>query len=393
MGGLVQEPQGSVDLISLLDETSFAAHDTPSFWRVLEQEHGSSVYSEILHHLTRLDFPPAEAKAHWLSILELRRDMARVLGRDVGLRTALCDYFLNRCPQLHHPVFIESQHLVKSERNALIDELTGLKNRRFFNQELEREAERSRRNGDCFSLLMADVDHFKNYNDLYGHLAGDKALATVAGILNATARQVDHVVRFGGEEFAVLLPGADRDQAVAAAERLREAIQGHLFHAPAGNPAHLTISIGAATFPLDADNEADLLSRADHALYRAKRMGRNRTCTRARDMREHVRYPLSMPAKCSFPHNGNATLTGRTLNISLSGMLLACSESVEVGKRVFAEIANPGNGRELPLSATTVRVTEAPRGDNLFYIALAFTPPPQEQDLITFIAPKTPQLH
>lgn len=384
----------SVDLVSLLDESGFAEHSLPAFWRALEKDQGPRLYTDILFHLTRMEFHPGEAKVHWENILEHRESLSRILAREMGLRTAVCDYFLSLRPMFDNPVVVESLLLVRSERFALMDELTGLHNRRFFNRELTKEMERSRRSGEPFSLLMLDVDHFKAFNDRHGHQAGDKALSAIADILRTTARQVDHVARYGGEEFAVILPQASRSEALTTAERHRAAVERNIFLTPDNTPLRLTVSIGAATYPPDADNEADLISKADHALYRAKRLGRNRVCAETRDMREYARYPLSIPARCILPGNGSpAVFKGRTLNISLSGMLVECERPLAVGEKIRAELANPKNGNELPLDATAVRSSVDLDRENLYYVALAFTPRPDEKSLISFISRHSPSLH
>jgi diguanylate cyclase (GGDEF)-like protein len=169
-------------------------------------------------------------------------------------------------------VAIESV-LLQSAVRALTftDELTGLHNRRFFEQELKREVERTRRFGRSLALVVVDVDHFKAYNDTFGHRAGDEALRRVAGHLaDAVPRRLDAVARYGGEEFVVLLAETDAEGARLVAERIRESVQGS-----GGFRRRLTISAGIAD-TLGDDCEAEsLVERADEALYEAKRDGRN----------------------------------------------------------------------------------------------------------------------
>jgi diguanylate cyclase (GGDEF)-like protein len=162
----------------------------------------------------------------------------------------------------------------KLERLGLTDGLTGIYNRRFFDQMLPREVNRSHRLGTQVSLLMLDIDHFKRFNDRLGHPAGDEALRTVVRTLGQRLRDMDFVARYGGEEFAVVLPGADRDSALATAERLRSAVESATFGLPA-NSERLTVSIGVAVYPEDADDASSLLAAADHALYAGKQAGRN----------------------------------------------------------------------------------------------------------------------
>jgi len=161
---------------------------------------------------------------------------------------------------------------------ASTDILTSLKNRRAFDEKLGMLTSLAHRNASPLSLLMIDIDHFKKYNDEYGHLAGDEALRILAGILAATARQSDVVARYGGEEFVVILPDTGEEGAMQLAERFRTAVQDHAWEKKC-----LTISLGAATLSLEKDEEFDkadsintLMRRADRALYSSKDAGRNR---------------------------------------------------------------------------------------------------------------------
>ncbi|MDW8019889.1 MAG: GGDEF domain-containing protein [Chloroherpetonaceae bacterium] len=166
------------------------------------------------------------------------------------------------------------------ELNRLIitDEKTQLYNFRYFKSQLHQEVVRSRRFGEPFSLIMVDVDKFKHYNDTNGHLLGDEVLKKVARLIRQECRETDVPARFGGEEFAVLLPRTDKEEAKFVAERIRKAIEDEVFinqeKQPGGN---LTASLGIATFPTDANTEEELVSVADIALYEAKARGRNRS--------------------------------------------------------------------------------------------------------------------
>ncbi|MFC7762964.1 diguanylate cyclase [Catellatospora bangladeshensis] len=160
---------------------------------------------------------------------------------------------------------------------AVRDPLTGLHNRRAFTQRLDETLARSRRSGAPMALLMLDLDHFKDVNDRYGHPAGDQALRTVAALLARELRAVDVAARLGGEEFGVLLPGSDQDEAVLVAERLRLAIA----RCPivcASVTLTVTTSIGVVSYPRHARTADELSRLADEALYLAKRGGRDRVC-------------------------------------------------------------------------------------------------------------------
>ncbi len=157
------------------------------------------------------------------------------------------------------------------ERLSVTDHLTGLNNRRRMMEALESEVRRSRRLQHSFAVLLADVDHFKQYNDAHGHPAGDQALKRVAALLNEAIQDVDFVARYGGEEFFVLMPGLQVSGAAAVAERIRQLLAEQSFAGRA-----VTLSIGVAEFPANADSGDALIAAADMALYEAKRAGRDR---------------------------------------------------------------------------------------------------------------------
>jgi len=161
--------------------------------------------------------------------------------------------------------------------SSITDSLTGLYNRRHFQERLVAEESRSRRHQHPFSIIMLDIDHFKNYNDTCGHPTGDKALTIIARLIKAEVRDIDIVARYGGEEFIVVLTETDKAGAWKVAERIRKKVADHKFpHAQVQPDKRLTISLGVACFPDDGDDAKDVVERADEALYRAKKLGRNR---------------------------------------------------------------------------------------------------------------------
>jgi len=162
-------------------------------------------------------------------------------------------------------------------RMATIDGLTNLHNRRFLMEQLSREFKRSRRYHSNLTLIMIDVDNFKHYNDSFGHLRGDHILITASKLMQEGVREVDLVARYGGEEFAIILPEANLEQGLVVAEKIRKTIENHPFKFGDRQPGgRLTLSFGLATNTDDVENINELINRADMALYRAKKKGRNR---------------------------------------------------------------------------------------------------------------------
>jgi diguanylate cyclase (GGDEF)-like protein len=182
-------------------------------------------------------------------------------GGEVGALTTVFNHMVARLREGHEEL----------ERLSVTDGLTGLANHRSLMQRLNEEALRSNRHKRAFSVIMADVDNFKKYNDAFGHPAGDEVLRKVATILRDSTRTVDFAARYGGEEFAVLLPETAIEGALEVAERIRASVEQAQFPHRA-----ITLSVGVAEFPKDADTAQAVIASADAALYVAKREGRNR---------------------------------------------------------------------------------------------------------------------
>jgi two-component system, cell cycle response regulator len=181
---------------------------------------------------------------------------------------------------------IDREYQRQIHRLLAHDELTGLLTSKSFFSELRREAARAELESRPFCVLMMDLDHFKEVNDTYGHLAGSQTLEETGMVITRALRAGDVAARFGGEEFAAFLLDADIAQGIVAAERVRSAVAEHAFPATrhGANEAeqkthHITISIGVAAFPDDGRDPIELMEMADSALYRAKALGRNLVCT------------------------------------------------------------------------------------------------------------------
>jgi diguanylate cyclase (GGDEF)-like protein len=169
-----------------------------------------------------------------------------------------------------------SLHYEAVKNLSLTDEMTNLHNYRSFISRLKEEINRSKRNKSEISLVILDIDHFKNYNDTLGHQAGDEALREVGKVLRNTVRDEDIVSRYGGEEFCIIFPGIAKEGIKSLCERIRIKIEKYKFYKEKVQPTgKLTISLGGANFPTDAKDMHTLIQKADEALYRAKHLGRN----------------------------------------------------------------------------------------------------------------------
>jgi diguanylate cyclase (GGDEF)-like protein len=201
---------------------------------------------------------------------------AAAAGGEVGHLTSVFNHMVSRLRDGRRELDAIHERLRKQneelEQLSTTDSLTGLANHRSLIQSLDEEEARSKREKRSFSVLVADVDHFKQYNDAFGHPAGDEVLRTIAEIMQESARKVDCVARYGGEEFVILMPDTSPFEALDAAEHIRARVAAKKF-----SGRKITLSIGVAAFPEDADNHEALVAIADEALYQAKREGRDRT--------------------------------------------------------------------------------------------------------------------
>jgi len=211
----------------------------------------------IVRPLERLAKAAAE-----VSLGDLDVDLPNISGGgEVGVLTGVFNRMVKRLREGREEL----------ERLSVTDGLTGLTNHRALMQRLQEEAMRSVRSKRPFCVIMTDVDHFKSYNDTFGHPAGDEVLRRVAALLKESTRTVDCVARYGGEEFALLLPETEIGGAMEVAERIRTRIESENFPDRA-----VTVSLGVASFPTHADRPEKIIAVADAALYRAKHAGRNR---------------------------------------------------------------------------------------------------------------------
>lgn len=341
----------------------------PELWETLSHECGQEVYSEALYCLTRLELPPKEARESLIAILEHQRKMSAQLKRNVSLITATSDYFTHVQSLVRDPILVEVRLLQQKEECAFRDELTGLFNRRFFNQEIPREMERFRRFGQAFSLLMLDLDHFKIFNDTYGHSAGDQALRDVARILLDTARLYDRPVRYGGEEFAIILPQTNGDEAMIVAERIRESMERHRIHYAGRDVGVITISIGLAVYPKDSMDMDGLVQCADLALYQAKEL---RNCVRQfhDHKRNHRRYSLTAPLPLHMETEQQDKLEANALDISFGGLSCSSDAPLPASTLLRLVLSDAAGSIHLPLEAEVRRVRKAQ--DKSYHLGLSF---------------------
>lgn len=363
------------EIIQYLDEDSGNERRLLEKLNSLGAESGDVFFANLLKVLVHLDFDPDEARVHWDCILKHKAEMEKGIHRCIGFRVALLDYFININRKVKNPKIVEIAFFEQTVRSALTDGLTGLYNKRHFNETLGKEIERCRRYKCASSVIFFDLDNFKEYNDHHGHIAGDLALQQIAGIFSSSCRMSDTIARYGGEEFAILLPETDKKSAGILAERIRKRIEKHPFEKQEGvTEGRLTISGGVACYPGDGESWEELIKNSDEALYRAKNFTKNRICLFYSERRTFPRiersYILSYQVITEDPAGDGQITTTR--NISENGLSFECEEPINLSTAIVLKIKIPALEKVLEVLGTVVR-TEKIEKEEKYVIGLQFS--------------------
>ena len=368
----VVDPELAQTLYTLLRSSDLRHRTFGDALEKLERQYSAAVYSALLDLLCHLRFEPDEAKLHWQEIVRHRDSMESSMKSSVDLRVALASYFVHVNRKLESPTIIELDLFEQTQTFAYHDELTGLYNYRFLREYLDREISRGERYGTPVSLIMLDVDDFKTYNDRFGHEAGNEVLATIARLLTESVRELDVAVRYGGEEFTIVLPTTTKTGGQLVAERTRKMIDDHGFpHEDTQPSGKLTASMGLATFPNDATEADTLIGRADRALYTAKDRGKNRVQLYAESRRSYQRIKASLSGRYRVQTADYRPLT--TVDISERGFLLRVDRPLPTGSLGEVTLELPESPHEIATLGRVVRV-EAEGGGYSTGIAIVDIP-------------------
>jgi diguanylate cyclase (GGDEF)-like protein len=237
----------------------------------LDDQNRGQFLQRFFHTIAQVDLDEAQSNEFWRRILERRSELAGTVGRRVSWKTAMVDVFASQ-NLLRLPILIEYDDFRKLQINAATDSLTGLYNRRLFDEYCEKELNRAKRYGQHLAVVILDLHKLKEVNDRLGHLQGDQVLQLAAATLRKTLRASDFAFRIGGDEFALLLPQTDPEQATTLCRRVRSLYEAEIRarHIALG----VTLDFGIAVHPQDGAQKAELMGVADERLYELKHEGR-----------------------------------------------------------------------------------------------------------------------
>lgn len=310
---------------------------------------------KLLKNLANIEVSEGESIEHWQRIVLRRSELSERLGRPVSLRTSALDYF-HSTALLRNPVLVEFDELKRLRYNAATDPLTGLYNRRLFDEYFSRELTRSARHAYPLALVLFDLSNFKRVNDTYGHAVGDAVLLTLARVCVETIRGSDYPFRIGGDEFAVLLPQSEYPSAQTLIRRIAQKFEREV--QALAPDVGLRLDYGVALYPVDGESSARLFQVADQRLYAERKQAgppmpdirpgeppapqtpaedsaptpTERAAKRpgTQQMRRHKRISLQGTGAYAVLSNGFGFKTGQLMDLSLGGAGVVLREAVEL---------------------------------------------------------------
>lgn len=269
--GILADSALSLDLVSAFSGDRPLTEAEKNRLGDLKKSRGLTFFSDLLYSITHQYFPPEVAEDLWTEVLRHKYGLSQALGRNVRIAVAALDYLSNITGNMGSATLVGEEYMEQVVGLSLHDGLTGLFNHTFFYQLIDLEVRRYVRYGALVSMLLIDIDDFKEVNDIYRHREGDRILAAIGRTLMSKTRDSDICCRYGGDEFAVILPLSDVHGAGAVANRLQMELVERV---PGGRT--VTVSLGVASCGKETGTYRDLVEKADAALYQAKSSGKAR---------------------------------------------------------------------------------------------------------------------
>jgi diguanylate cyclase (GGDEF)-like protein len=261
----------SLDLVSAIAGDRALTEPENIIIAAMKKDRGVRFFSDLLYALTHRYFSPSVSECLWDKILQHKYEMSNIMKRNIRIAVASLDYLSNLTTELPSAILSDEAYITDLISLSVHDGLTGLFNHSSCYKKLDVELKRLARYKTPVSILLADVDNFKQVNDVFGHQTGDNVLELIGKIFMKEVRESDICFRYGGDEFVVIMPMTKAAEARALAERLQNRIALSLFDGRA-----VTMSIGVASCEETAISSQEFITRADTALYCAKRNGKNR---------------------------------------------------------------------------------------------------------------------
>ncbi len=348
----------------------------------LAETQGERTYCEALNYLFDKSFSTAQAGHYWR---EATASLGNPHSNIQSFRAALLDYLRQKTTELSNPRIIGSRDLEDIRRSAVTDGLTRLYNQSYFKQQLQQAVELANREaGQVFSIIIFDLDHFKQFNDRCGHLQGDVVLRKIGDILRNGTGELDLPARYGGEEFTVLLPDCNLEDAIQLAEKIRATIDAEDFPGQERlDSQNLTISGGVASFPQQGLNASELIESADRRLYEAKAT-RNAILPRLDDTRAANRHQFRNIVEIQFDGEDRFS-SALSSDISHTGLSLKSAGKPQIGSKVRLRFRYPFWPENLETSGT-VRHIGGMQSAGAFKLGIQFDSP--QNDFCKTLLPK-----
>lgn len=359
-----------IDIINCTNQSTCDL-DVLNKLNALVKEHGNIACQIIFQVVADLHLDRDAALNHWIKVKQHSLWLNEQLGRPLPLVATLCDYFaIQERKLIEHPKLTSFEHFNSLVNHSTIDRLTGLFNRNCFNDTLTHLLALMEREESELSLVFLDLDDFKLINDTYGHQMGDMVLHKFGRLLSSSIRKSDIALRYGGEEFVILMPNTNYKDALMLSNRIRLNVKSTHF-VENGTELLISISGGIAVYPTDAKTADELIYSADSALYRAKGAGKNNIKVFKNESRHYLRVPLVKNIKIKEINFDGATIQKAiSQDICFGGVLFETSQHYHLRDAIQIAI-DFNDDNPIIIFGSVVRVKQIT--EDYFSIAVSFS--------------------